>query len=101
ERDAPVDFRYLEVNEAFSAQTGLADPVGHKVRELTPQVDPYWLENYGRVARTGEPMTLEHYSSALGRWFDVYAFRPDPAPTHRVALLFRDVSARRRTDDAL
>lgn len=101
ERDAPVDFRYLEANEAFSTQTGLADPVGHKVRELTPQVDPYWLENYGRVARTGEPMTLEHYSSALGRWFDVYAFRPDPAPSRRVALLFRDVSARRRTDDAL
>lgn len=101
EHDAPVDFRYLEVNEAFASQTGLADAVGRKARELTPQIEPHWLESYGRVARTGEPASLEHYSSALGRWFDVYAFRPDHSPTNRVALLFRDVTARRLTDDAL
>ncbi len=101
ERDTPVDFRYLEVNEAFASQTGLADAVGHRARELTPQIDPYWLESYGRVARTGESASLEHYSSALVRWFDVYAFRPDHRSTNRVALLFRDVTARRQIDDAL
>jgi len=101
EREAPVDFRYLEVNEAFSAQTGLVDAIGRKARELTPQIDPYWLESYGRVARTGEPASLEHFSIPLGRWFDVYAFRIDRAPSNRVALLFRDITARRRTDDAL
>ncbi len=101
ERDAPVDFRCIEANASFGAQTGLVDPVGRKASELAPQVESYWLENYARVARTGEPATLEHHSSALGRWFEVYAFRPDPAPTRRVALLFRDVTARRRTDDAL
>ncbi len=101
ERGAPVDFRYLEVNDAFAAQTGLVDVVGRKARELTPQIDPYWLENYGRVARTGEPVRLERYSSPLGRWFDVYAFRLDHLSTSRIALLFRDVTARRRTDDAL
>jgi len=101
ERGTPVDFRYLEVNDAFAAQTGLADVVGRKARELTSQIEPYWLENYGRVARTGEHARLEHYSSSLGRWFDVYAFRPDRSSANRVALLFRDVTARRRTDDAL
>ncbi|HEY0878839.1 MAG TPA: PAS domain S-box protein [Zeimonas sp.] len=101
ESERPLDFRYLEVNEAFAAQTGLVDAAGRKARELTPQIDPFWLETYGRVARTGEPASVEHYSGALGRWFDVYAFRSDPEPTNRVALLFRDVSARRRVDDAL
>lgn len=101
ENGTPVDFRFLEINEAFEAQTGLSDAVGRKVRDLTPQLDPFWLQTYARVARTGEPASVEHFSRALGRWFDVYAFRPDPAPTNRVALLFRDVSARRRIDDAL
>ncbi len=101
DRDVPIDFRYLEVNEAFASQTGLVDAIGQRARELTPQIDPYWLESYGRVARTGEPASLERYSTALARWFDVYAFRPDHAPTNRVALLFRDITARRRTDDAL
>ncbi|MBX9623456.1 MAG: PAS domain-containing protein [Gemmataceae bacterium] len=37
----------------------------------------------------------------MGRWFDVYAFRVGPADARRVAVLFTDITARKRTEDAL
>lgn len=101
ESGTAFDFRYLEVNDAFQAHTGLVDAVGRTARELIPQVEAVWFTTFGRVARTGEPASVEHFASALGRWFDVFAFRSDSASTNRVALLFRDVSARKRIDDAL
>lgn len=101
ENGQPADFRFLEVNDAFASQTGISDAVGQRMRKLAPEVESFWVETYGRVCRTGEPASFEHYLRALDRWFDVYAFRVDPAPSNRVALLFRDVTARRRIDDAL
>ncbi|MCD6674081.1 MAG: PAS domain S-box protein [Burkholderiaceae bacterium] len=101
ENGEAVDYRFLEVNRAFEAQTGLADAVGHRMTELAPGHERFWFEMYGDVARSGEPARFERYAAALDRWFDVYAFRSDSSATNRVSLLFRDVTERRRTDDAL
>jgi PAS domain-containing protein len=43
ENDKPVDFIYLEVNDAFNYMTGLKDVAGRKVSEIIPgiqEVDP-------------------------------------------------------------
>src|ERR1017187_1929293 len=51
----PVDFRYLRVNPAFARLTGLpADQVtGKTVKELIPAIEPFWIEGYDRVVKTG------------------------------------------------
>ncbi len=101
EAGTAVDYRFLEVNRAFEEQTGLADAVGRRMRSFAPELEGFWPETYGRVARTGEPARFEHYHAALQRWFEVYAFRSGPESANRVGLLFRNVSARRAIDDAL
>jgi PAS domain S-box-containing protein len=91
----PADYRFVETNPAFVQQTGLVDAPGRRARELVPDLEPHWYEMYGRVALTGEPARFESGSEAMGRWFDVYAFRIGPPEERQVAILFQDVSAAR------
>lgn len=101
DRGHPTDYRFLEVNPAFPVQTGITDPVGRTMREIAPDHEEHWFEIYGRVAVTGEAVRFQAEGSALGRWFDVYAFRVGEPEQLRVALLFRDVTQRIRDEAAL
>jgi PAS domain S-box-containing protein len=97
---SPVDFRFLETNPAFEKQSGLSDAVGKCVRTLVPQLEAHWFETYGRVALTGESIRFAHEAQALdGRWFDVYAFRLGAPELRHVAILFTDISVRRRLEE--
>ncbi len=100
ERGRPRDYRFLAVNPAFERLTGLkrADLIGRCVLEVLPSIEPYWIETYGRVALTGEPAHLENYSAALGRWFEVLAYRP---LSGRFAVIFTDITGRKRNEEDL
>lgn len=96
------DYRFLEINPAFQRHTGMHNARGRTIRELAPSHEARWFEFYGRVARSGEPVRFEEYAAGLGdRWFDVYAFRVGPAERHQVAILFKDITARKRIELAL
>jgi diguanylate cyclase (GGDEF)-like protein/PAS domain S-box-containing protein len=97
----PVDYRFLEVNPAFEQQTSLGEAVGRTVREMVPDIEASWIELYGKVALTGEPLRFVDWAQSMGRWFDVYAFRVDAPADRRVALLFNDITARKRAEQAL
>ena len=101
EEQRPIDYRFVEVNPAFAGQTGLADAVGKWMRELAPDHEQHWFDIYGRIALTGEAVRFENVAAALGRWYDVYAFRIGEPGAHRVAILFNDISDRRRAQTAL
>ena len=101
EGDRPVDYRFVEVNSAFERQSGIVDPVGRRASELVPGLERHWFDTYGAVALTGEPRRFENGSEAMGRWFDVHAFRVGDPAARRVAILFDDISERRRSERAL
>jgi signal transduction histidine kinase len=95
----PTDYRFLEINPAFERQTGIHDARGRTVREFAPAHESRWFEMYGKVALSGDPARFEEYAAGFGeRWFDVYAFRVGPAESHQVALLFKDISSRKRVE---
>ncbi|MCJ2135341.1 PAS domain-containing protein [Methylobacterium sp. J-026] len=96
-----VDYRFLEVNAAFERQTGLTEVVGRRMRELVPDHEQRWFDLYGQVARTGEPVRFEQPAAGLGRWYDVHAYRVDGPMRNRVAILFNDITERRRSEMAL
>jgi signal transduction histidine kinase len=99
---APYDYRFLETNPAFEKHTGLKNAVGQRMRELEPRHEAHWFEIYGRVARTGEPQRFVQEARYLeSRWFDVYAFRVGRPDESKVAVLFTNISERKRADDAL
>ncbi len=97
----PVDYRFLEVSPSFERQTGITNAPGRWMREIAPNHDEHWFEIYGRIARTGNPERFENHSTPLGRWWDVYAFRIQDPAQRRVAVLFTDVTARKRAEAAL
>ncbi|WP_430913802.1 PAS domain-containing protein [Methylobacterium sp. sgz302541] len=101
EGERPVDYRFLDVNPAFEGQTGLVGAQGRFALDLVPNLERFWIETYGRVALTGEPIRFENGSEPMGRWFDVHAFRVGEPEDRHVAILFNDISDRRRAELAL
>jgi signal transduction histidine kinase len=65
-----------------------------------PTLEARWFEAYGRVALTGEPARFREGSEPMGRWFDVFAFRVGAPEERRVGILFTDVSASVRGEQA-
>ena len=96
----PNDYRFLEVNTGFERQTGLraSEILGKTVCEVLPDFKPFWIETYGKVVVTGEPVRFENYVRSLKRYFEVYAFRPVEG---RFATIFIDITERKKAEDTL
>jgi PAS domain S-box-containing protein len=104
EQDNPIDLRWLEVNPQFEHLTGLSRAEvlsGQTIRQVAPDLEERWFQIYGRVAQTGEPVRFEEHSPSLDRWFDVYAFRIGEPQLRRVAVLFNNISDRKRAEEQL
>ena len=63
-----------------------------------PETEQYWIDVYGKVVLTGEPVTYQNYARELGRYYDAFAFCPAPG---RFAVVFTDVTEQVRAEDAL
>jgi len=96
--DKPVDYRFLEINPAFEERTGLHGAQGKLMRELAPDHEQHWFDIYGKVALTGEPARFMAPAEALGRYYDVSAFRVGEPDSRQVAILFDDISERHRAE---
>jgi PAS domain S-box-containing protein len=94
----PYDYRFLEVNPTFEKQTGLENAMGKTARQLVPNLEQRWFEIYGRVALTGETVRFIDGSDVMNRWFDVYAFRVGAPEERKFAILFKDITARKRLE---
>ncbi len=99
EKGKPSDWRFLEVNPAFERHNGLEHATGKTIRELVPSIETRWLDIYGSVAVTGAPIRFVEFSQAFNRWFDVYAFQVGEPGQHRVAVLFNNITDRKRAED--
>ncbi|WP_376871617.1 PAS domain-containing protein [Albirhodobacter sp. R86504] len=99
EAGEPVDYEFIDVNPKFEQMTGLQSATGRRMLDLVPNLEDKWAKIYGRVALEGETVRFEDGSEAMGRWFDVFA--TPVLPRGRFAVIFRDVTAEKRTQDAL
>ncbi|WP_409528244.1 PAS domain-containing protein [Rhizobium sp.] len=94
-----VDFRFIEVNPAFIAHTGMPWPVGLTATELLGAPNPRWTELYGRALDTGTAIRVEEIEPRLDRVFDLNIFALD-RQRNRVAVLFTNITERRRAENA-
>ncbi|GAB4312622.1 MAG: hypothetical protein Kow0019_11630 [Methanobacteriaceae archaeon] len=101
ENNRPIDYRFLEINPAFEKQTGLIDAEGKLMRELRPNHEEHWFEIYGKIALTGEAKRFENPAKELGRFYDVYAFKIGGAESKKVAILFNDITERKKAEEEL
>ncbi|MBD1848339.1 PAS domain S-box protein [Cyanobacteria bacterium FACHB-63] len=97
----PFDHRVLQANPALERQTGIANPEGKRASELVPGLEQYWNDLYSQVIHTGKSVRTEVRADALDRWFDVLVSRVSDAAMRQVAVVFTDISDRKRTEAVL
>ena len=103
ENGRPVDYQFLEVNDVFSAMTGLQKEavLGRAASEVMPGIRQSafdFVGVHGKVALDGEEATFETYQEGLQRWYSVFVF--SPRKEHFVSI-FTDITERKRADEAL
>ncbi|MGN2243749.1 PAS domain-containing protein [Frateuria sp. GZRR33] len=92
----PSDYRYLVTNPAFATHTGIGGVVGRTMRDVFPDAAAFWYDTFDSVIGSGEAFRFEHGMVNRGRVFDVYACRLDEGSHQRVAVLFHDITERKR-----
>lgn len=100
DRGKPINYRYLELNPAFEKLTGVPSSalLGKTILDVLPNTEEYWIETFGKVALTGEPVSYENYSRELGKFYDTWVFSPQK---NQFAVIFSDISERKRIEEAL
>ncbi|MGN2245058.1 PAS domain-containing protein [Frateuria sp. GZRR35] len=94
--DQPSDYRYLGTNPAFVTHTGIGGVIGRTMRDVFPDASAFWYDTFDSVIGSGEAFRFEHGMVNRGRVFDVYACRLDDSTHKRVAVLFHDITERKR-----
>jgi len=91
ENNNPVDYRFLLINEAFEMLTGITAGkfLNKTVKEVIPEIEGTWIENYGKVAQTGKPLQFENYSQKFDRYYNVIAYSPKK---DYFAVVFTDIT---------
>ena len=95
------DYVHVEANPAYVRHAGIPDVVGQKVREMVPDEAAGWIELYRNVLATGEPIRFERVLEATRRHLELAPFRIGPAEPRQVAVLFQDVTGRKRAENEL
>lgn len=101
EGDRPTDYIFRVTNEAFQRYTGLSEVANVSMRSLRADHEQEWFDRYGHVALTGNRIHFEMQAKALNRWYSVDAFRVGPPELKRVAVLFMDITERKRVEREL
>ena len=97
ENGKPVDYLFLDVNPAFEKILNMSREqiVGKTVIELLPGLEDKWIDIYGKVALTGEPIRFEEYSVPLDRYFSMVAYQSDK---NQFAVISDDITERKKND---
>ncbi len=99
--DESLDFLYVQANKAFETQSGIHNVLGKTIREVVPGEPEEWVETYDTVLRTGKPIRFERELSTKGRWLELYAFKVEDETNNHVAMLFKDISERKKSEEKL
>jgi PAS domain S-box-containing protein len=92
-----VDYKYVEVNPMYEKFIGLKreEVIGKSVRELFPDRGRHWIDIYGKVIETGEPVRFEYYHETAGRYYEVNAYQPEP---DTFATVLSEISQRKKAE---
>ncbi len=87
----PIDYKFIDVNNAFCHITGLKkeEIIGKRVKEILPLTEDYWIDTYGDVALNNSNISFEQYSSEFDKYFSVVAYCPE---RNYFATIFTDIT---------
>lgn len=90
----PVDYRFVLLNRAFEKLTGASaeNYIGRTIKELAPDTDMAQIQNYGKVAKTGQTLNATSFSKEQRKYFEITAYSPK---RDFFAVLLNDVTKRK------
>jgi PAS domain S-box-containing protein len=97
----PIDYVFLETNNAFEKYTGLKvnDIIGKRVTEILPGIEETSLiETYGNVVLTGTPINFETFSPQLNKHYSVHAHKVDK---NCFTTIFQDITKHKEAENAI
>lgn len=95
------DYVHVQANPAYERHAGIPNVVGQRVRDMVPEEAEGWVALYREVLLTGVSIRFERELVATGRHLELASFRVEPAERREVAVIFQDITARRRAEIAL
>ncbi|WP_020214082.1 sensor histidine kinase [Flavobacterium rivuli] len=98
EKDFPYDYKFIDYNPAFEKQTGLVDARGKTVKGINPYHEQHWFDLYGGIAKNRQPLTFEQEAILINGWYEVSAFPLTKEKDNKVAVIFNDVSVRKKAE---
>lgn len=100
ENGNPCDYKNLEVNKAYEEQSGIkaSDITGKTILEFYPDIEKSWIEICGEVALTKKPRTFIEFNHNTNKYYEASAFS---LGEDQFALLFKDITARKRDEESL
>ncbi|MCX7714102.1 MAG: PAS domain S-box protein, partial [Chthoniobacterales bacterium] len=104
ENNNPVDFEYIEANEAFLKSCGLKkeDIIGRRFTEIYPQykdANTGFLSLVAKAAIDGEKIFIDsYYSEILQRWHSIAIYSPEK---YHFVTISTDIHDRKMVEEAL
>jgi len=95
-----VGLAYSEANPAAVRMTSI-HYVGPGQLKVRPEHEPCWLEACAQVSRTGASTRSQCFAGPLNSWFEFFVYPMGDTGSPRVAILFHDITVRKRAEDAL
>jgi DNA-dependent RNA polymerase auxiliary subunit epsilon len=79
ENGQPVDYRFLDADTKFLKRINKTkeELIGKTALELFPNTEKIWIETFGRVALSGIPESLMHYSVEFKNYYEARIYSPE------------------------
>ncbi len=100
EAGKPVDYVFLDINESYTHLLGVTREmcIGKRITEVMPEVEQYWIDVFGQVTLTREPMYYENFLKTTGRYYATYSYSPKE---RQFAVLVSDITERKNNEEML
>lgn len=100
EKGKVIDFVYLDVNPTYESLTQLKrkDIIGKRGLEVIPILERKWIDAYGKVAQTGESITIIDHSEYLNKYWEVKAYSPKK---NQFAVALTDITESKLADEKM
>ncbi|RHW77783.1 EAL domain-containing protein [Colwellia sp. RSH04] len=95
EHNQAIDYRILDVNPAFEAQTGITIKTakGNLATEVYGVNPPPYIDDYAQVVKSSAPYSFDVYFEPLQRHFNISTFSP---MANQFATVFTDITERKK-----
>lgn len=97
EKGHPIDYRFISANDSYEKLTGLkkSEIIGKRLLEILPNIEPYWIETFGKVALTGQSIQYENYVKEIGKYFNTSAYSPKKG---QFAVIVQDITDKKQQE---